>query len=205
MSFNNVTIAIAKGRILEGAQNLWHKSGLPWPVDNDSRQLWFAPQKERPGMLIARARDIPTLVGMGIADLGIVGLDILEEYPNTHVLQVADLSFAHCRVVLAGQKNQWPEGPTRIATKYQRIAQTYFSVHRHPVEMVPLSGSLELAPVIGLAPYIVDIVDTGNTLRQHHLTEIATILESSARLIANASHWRTKPELAQVRQVLQSE
>ncbi|WP_053960934.1 ATP phosphoribosyltransferase [Sulfobacillus thermosulfidooxidans] len=205
MSFQNVTVAIAKGRILEGAKTLWQQSGLLWPVDEESRQLWFAPSPERPGMLIARARDIPTLVGMGIADLGIVGLDVLEEYPNSHVLQVADLKFAQCRVVLAGQKNQWPEGPTRIATKYQRIAQTYFTIHRHPVEMVSLSGSLELAPVIGLAPYIVDIVDTGNTLRQHQLTEIATILESSARLIANASHWRTKPELEHVRHLLQQE
>lgn len=204
MSFANVTVAIAKGRILEDTKRLWQDSGLLWPVDDSSRQLWFAPNAERPGMLIARAKDIPTLVGMGIADLGIVGLDVLEEYPSTHVLQVADLKFAQCRVVLAGKKNQWPEGPTRIATKYQRIAQNYFTVHRHPVEIVSLSGSLELAPVIGLAPYIVDIVDTGNTLRQHHLSEIATILECSARLIANASHWRTKPELERVRHLLQN-
>ncbi len=190
---------------MEGTRSLWQQKGLPWPVDEDSRQLWFAPENERPGVLIARARDIPTLVGLGIADLGIVGLDVLEEYPNTHVLQVADLNFAHCRVVLAGQKNQWPVGPTRIATKYQRIAQNYFNVHRHPVEILPLSGSLELAPVIGLAPYIVDIVDTGNTLRQHHLIEITTILKSSARLIANQSHWRTKPEVEQVRRTLKND
>ncbi len=187
---------------MKGSQSLWKQTGLPWPVDEDSRQLWFRPQDDHPGVLIARARDIPTLVGMGIADLGIVGLDVLEEYSNTHVLQVADLDFAHCRVVLAGQNEHWPVGPTRIATKYQRITQNYFSVHRHPVEIVHLSGSLELAPVIGLAPYIVDIVDTGNTLRQHHLIEIVTILKSSARLIANQSHWRTKPGLEQLRQVL---
>jgi ATP phosphoribosyltransferase len=202
MTFANVTVAVAKGRILDGTEQLWKSSGMQWPLTANSRQLWFAPEPGRPGMLIARARDIPTLVAMGIADLGVVGLDVLEEYPTTQILQVADLGFAVCRVVLAGRERLWPVGPTRIATKYQRIAQAYFSVHRHPVEIVPLSGSLELAPVIGLAPYIVDIVDTGATLRQHNLVEVATILESSARLIANPSHWRTKPELEEMRKML---
>ncbi|POB11636.1 ATP phosphoribosyltransferase [Sulfobacillus sp. hq2] len=199
MTFDNVTVAVAKGRILEGAETLWEQQGLPWPIDKESRKLWFSPEAARPGMLIARARDIPTFVAMGIADLGIVGLDVLEEHPNAQIIQVADLHFATCRVVLAGKERQWPAGPTRIATKYQRIAQAYFAVHHHPVEIVPLSGSLELAPVIGLAPYIVDIVDTGSTLRQHQLVEIATIMESSARLIANPSHWRTKPALEHLR------
>lgn len=202
MTFSNVTIAVAKGRILEGTRALWVQRGLTWPVDAESRKLWFSPNALRPGMLIARARDIPTLVAMGIADLGVVGLDVLEEHPNSQILQVADLKFGACRIVLAGRERQWPAGPTRIATKYQRIAQAYFSLHHHPVELVPLSGSLELAPVIGLAPYIVDIVDTGNTLRQHQLVEIATVMESSARLIANPSHWRTKPSLEAVRQIL---
>ncbi len=204
MIYSNLTVAVAKGRILESTEALWKDRGISWPIPPNSRQLWFSPELSQPGMIIARARDIPTLVAMGIADLGIVGLDVLEEYPTPQILQVADLGFSACRVVLAAQKQQWPVGPTRIATKYQRIAQQYFARHQHPVEIVSLSGSLELAPVIGLAPYIVDIVDTGATLRQHHLVEVATILESTARLIANPSHWRTKPALEELRRTLLS-
>lgn len=198
----NLTLAVAKGRILQGTENLLRDAGFDWPNLKSSRHLWFPASDRRPGLIVARAKDIPTLVSRGIADLGVVGLDILREYPDAEVLEVSDLKFASCRVVLASQEADWPKGPSRIATKYQRIARQYFAEHRHPIEIVSLSGSLELAPLIGLAPYIVDIVDTGQTLREHGLVEVTTILQSSARLIANSAHWRTNPGVLTFRNTL---
>lgn len=197
-----LTIAIAKGRILDGARQLFEDAGVDWAIAPDSRQLWAPPADRTPGLIIARAKDISTFVAQGIADLGIVGLDILREYPDPGILEVADLAFAQCRVVLAGRRHEWPDGPCRVATKYQHITRSFFQSRSHPIEIVAMSGSLELAPVVGLAPYIVDIVDTGGTLREHGLTEITTILSSSARLIANPSHWRTKPAVPEFKQRL---
>lgn len=199
-----VTLAIAKGRILESTRGLFEKMDMPWPLVESSRQLWFPPTNEAPGIIIARTKDVPTLVHEGIADLGIVGFDVLRENPLPSLLEVCDLKIAPCRIVLAGQSLDWPEGPTKIATKYQHITQQFFAEKRLPIELVPLSGSLELAPIIGLAPYIVDIVDTGRTLREHQLVEITTIMTSTARLIANASHWRTKPHVHDLREKLRA-
>jgi ATP phosphoribosyltransferase len=200
--FEEVTVAIAKGRILDGAAALWSRAQLPWPLSDGTRQLWFRARPERPGVIVARSRDIPTLVAHGVADLGIVGWDILKEYPEPGVLEVADLGFSRCRVVLAGTLPHWPKGPSRIATKYRRITEEYFRQRQHPIEIVPLSGSLELAPVLNLAPYIVDIVDTGRTLREHGLREVTTLFASTARLIANPSLWRSKPAMLLFRQRL---
>jgi len=199
MKWTHVTVAVAKGRILDGTRRLWTEAGLVWPIRDKSRQLWARPTDQTPGVIIARSRDISTLVARGIADLGVVGLDVLREYPDPGVIQVADLAFARCRVVLAGKQPVWPEGPTRIATKYRRIAEQFFREQAHPIEIVSLSGSLELAPLIGLAPYIVDIVDTGRTLKEHGLVEVTTLFESTARLIANPALWRTKPAVGALR------
>lgn len=197
-----VTLAVAKGRILQDARQLLQAAGWSWPFADDSRQLWVRPQGERPGLIIARAKDVTTLVSRGIAHLGIVGLDVLREHPNADILEVADLEFAQCRIVLAGGTPTWPDGPCEIATKYERVARNFFATREHPIRIVPMSGSLELAPLIGLAPYIVDIVDTGRTLQEHGLVEVTTILESSARLIANPSHWRTNPSVVRFRHIL---
>ncbi|MCL5116548.1 MAG: ATP phosphoribosyltransferase [Firmicutes bacterium] len=190
MSYN-VTIAVAKGRTLEAVRQRWLECGWDWPESSNSRQLWFPPDRARPGLIVARGADIPMLVQRGIAEFGIVGLDMLREHPTDGVLEVLDLDVAHCRLALAGAKMEWPDGPARIATKYQRVARDFFRRRSHPVEIVPLSGSLELAPAIGLAPYIVDVVQTGATLKAHGLYEISTVFHSSARLIANAAVWRT--------------
>ncbi|MCY0909973.1 MAG: ATP phosphoribosyltransferase [Sulfobacillus thermotolerans] len=196
------TMAVAKGRILQDAEALWQNSGWIWPVANGTRQLWFPPQKRQPGLIIARGRDILTMVRLGIADMGIVGHDILLEYGSCGLLDVADLKFAACRIVLAGQTQEWPQGPVRVASKYQNVSQKFFETLGHPVEIVPLSGSLELAPGLGIAPFIIDIVDTGQTLKEHHLVEIHTIHHSSARLIANPARWRTQRQLIEARNKL---
>lgn len=192
----SVTIALAKGRILGDVEALWMRSGWPWP--NGDRQLWFPPCEERPGVVIARGPDIPKLVERGIASFGIVGRDVLEEQEDAGVLEILDLAIAPCRMVLASLDAQWPEGPARVASKYPEVTRRYFRQNAHPVEVVGLSGSLELAPHIGLAPYIVDIVQTGRTLRQHRLKEVATIFHSTARLIANPAAWRRGGESERV-------
>ncbi len=184
----SLTIALAKGRILVDVEALWRQSGWPWP--NGERQLWFPPSEERPGVVVARGPDIPKLVERGIASFGIVGRDVLEEQADADILEVLDLDIAPCRMVLASLDAQWPEGPARVASKYPEVTRRYFRRNAHPVEVVGLSGSLELAPHIGLAPYIVDIVQTGRTLRQHGLQEVATVFHSTARLIANPAAWR---------------
>jgi ATP phosphoribosyltransferase len=123
----------------------------------------------------------------------------LEERDSDDVLQVGDLDLAVCRVVLAGRTSERPDGPFLVASKYRRLTERYLERRHWQADIVPLSGSLELAPLIGLAPYIVDIVETGETLRQHHLVEIETVMTSNARLIANPAHWRAKPEVPAVR------
>jgi ATP phosphoribosyltransferase len=196
---SELTVAIAKGRILDSFRILWEGSVGHWPIPETSRQLWFPPTEQSPGMLVARARDIATLVALGVADVGVVGLDVLREYPTPDVLEVADLEISQCRVVIAGIHTDWPQGPVRIATKYPRIAGSFLKQHQIAGELVPLSGSLELAPVLGLASYIIDIVDTGRTLQEHDLFEVSTIMASSARLIANPAHFYTKPEVQEFR------
>ncbi|MCY0877931.1 MAG: ATP phosphoribosyltransferase [Firmicutes bacterium] len=190
---HELTVAVAKGRVLEEFQNLWELAGWPWPVTN-GRALWFPPSSRAPGLIIARGQDIPMLVQRGIAAFGVVGRDILEEKGAQGVLEVLDLHIARCHLALASPVDHWPDGPVRVATKYPNIAHRYFAERQHPIEVVQLSGSLELAPHIGLAPYIVDIVQTGRTLSHHHLVEVARIMESSAWLIANPAFWRTHQE-----------
>ncbi len=199
-----LTMAVAKGRVLDELQELWIKAGWPWPVASNGRALWFPPSLHAPGLIIARGQDIPMLVQRGIAAFGVVGRDILEEKGASGVLEVLDLGIAHCHLALAARMARWPDGPVRVATKYPRIAQRFFAERQHPIELVALSGSLELAPHIGLAPYIVDIVQTGRTLRQHDLVEVTRIMDSSAWLIANPAFWRTHADARAVYQQLLS-
>ncbi len=197
--FDDVRIAIAKGRILEQVIPRWRSAGLGWPLAPASRQLWFKGTREGPGGLIVRGPDVPVLVARGAADLGIVGADLLEEQGPIDVLEVADLDLAICRVVLAGVRPELPDGPFVVASKYRRITEGYLARRHFQADIVRLSGSLELAPLIGLAPYIIDIVETGETLRQHRLNEIEIVMQSHARLIANPAHWRSKPEVVAIR------
>lgn len=199
---DNLTIAVSKGRILESLADLFQKGGWSWP--RETRQLWFPPQGLRPGLVVARGQDIPTLVERGAAAFGIVGRDILAERDGVDVLDVLDLGLAQCRLVVASLDGLPPVGPVRVATKYPNVTHRYFSAAGHTVEVVPLTGSLELAPHLGLAPYIVDVVQTGQTLRQHMLREVDTVLTSSARLIVNPAVWRTTDQARTLYEVLRS-
>lgn len=197
--YNDVRVAIAKGRILEQLVPRWSEAGLDWPLASTSRQLWFSGSDQGPGSIIVRGPDVATLVARGTADLGIVGSDLLAEHEPDNILQVGRLNLARCRVVLAGIRPELPNGPFLVASKYRKITRDYLERHHWQADIVPLSGSLELAPLIGLAPYIVDIVETGETLREHHLVEIDTVMKSHACLIANPAHWRAKPEVVAIR------
>lgn len=197
--FGDVRVALAKGRIMEQVASRWEASPFPWRLRPDSRRLWFEGDDEGPGAFIVRGPDIPVLVERGVADLGIVGMDLLAERGESDLLVVSRLKLAQCRVVLAGKDRTPPDGPFLVASKYRRLTSAYLARKHWQADIVPLSGSLELAPWIGLAPYIVDIVETGETLREHDLVEIETVFTSSAVLIANPAHWRTKPEVVAVR------
>lgn len=186
---HDVVVAVSKGRIWDDMEALWTEAGWQWPIVR-GRQLTFPPSGQSPGLLMVRGSDVPTLVRLGAAQFGIVGRDVLAEHPDHGVLDVLDLGIGQCRLVLAGQSAQWPAGPARVATKYPHSTRSFFHQIHHPVEIVPLSGSVELAPVIGLASYIVDLVATGQTLRAHGLMEIQEIFTSTARLVVNPGFWR---------------
>lgn len=202
LGFDDIRVAIAKGRILSQMKPRWIEAEFPWPLQSDSAKLWFEASRSGPGAIIVRGQDVATLVARGVADLGVVGTDLLVERRLNDVLQVADLDVAECRVVLAGEQSTRPDGPFLVASKYQNITRDFLNRNHLQADIVPMGGSLELAPVIGLAPYIVDIVDTGVTLRQHHLVEIETVMHSHACLIANPAHWRAKPEVVAIRDQL---
>lgn len=194
---DTVTIALPKGRLLNPSIELFRKNGLlPRGLQANSRKLLFENRKHRIRMVIVRAVDVPTYVEYGAADLGIVGKDmLLEQEPD--VYEPLDLRFGACRIIVAGPKTAavtptWSASKLKIATKYPRITERYFNEKGLSVEIIRLSGAIELAPLVGLAEQIVDLITTGTTLRENRLEEQATIAQSSARLIVNRASLKTK-------------
>jgi len=200
-----ITIALPKGRLLEGAIALCAKIGLSHPdLAPTTRHLSFAIADEAVRLVIVRDVDVSTYVEYGAADLGIVGKDrLLEQRPA--VYEPLDLGFGPCRIVLAEPAafRARPAGWTtkRVATKYPNIAERYFLRKGLPAEIIKLSGTIELAPLVGLADQIVDIVDTGATLRAHHLVEVEELVRSTARVIVNRASMKTKHH--RVRRIIQ--
>lgn len=197
-----LVIAVSKGRILECALPLLARAGIETVDDPDtSRKLVLETNIPALSLLIIRAADVPTYVEYGAADLGIAGKDVLMEYDGEDYYEPLDLGIAHCKLVVAGLPNgeAWPRR-LRIATKYSRIARDYFSERGMQVEIVKLYGSMELAPVVGLADRIVDLVNTGDTLKANGLVPIEEICDVSSRLIVNKAALKTKH--AQVQRVI---
>jgi len=194
---DTVTVALPKGRLLNPSLDLFQKHGmLPRGMRADSRKLLFENQKHRIRMVIVRAMDVPTYVEYGAADLGIVGKDVLLEQ-DPDVYEPLDLRFGACRIIVAGPKTAtvtptWSAAKLKIATKYPRIAERYFNEKGLSVEIIRLSGAVELAPLVGLSEQIVDLITTGTTLRENHLEEQATIAQCTARLIVNRASLKTK-------------
>lgn len=190
-----LTLALPKGRLLTPALELLRRIGLDG-VDFDSRRLIFVDEGHGLRVLILKPADIPSYVEYGAADLGIVGKDILlEQEPD--VYEPLDLGFGFCRLVVAEPAELWKrDDPTRwswvrVATKYPNLTERYFSERGVQVELIRLDGSIELAPLVGLADRIVDLVQSGETLRANGLVEVAEIMQSTARLIVNRASLKT--------------
>src|ERR1700757_4561955 len=191
-----LTLALSKGRILDDSLPLLAKIGLA-PAGDVGRLLRLPSQDKDVSLLIIRPADVPTYVEYGAADLGIVGKDVLmEQEPD--VYEPVDLGFGFCRLVVAEPKELWERDDpakwswVRVATKYPTLTERYFSARGIQVEIVRLDGSIELAPLVGLAERIVDLVQSGETLRANGLVEVAEITCSTARLIVNRASMKTE-------------
>jgi ATP phosphoribosyltransferase len=189
-----LTLAVSKGRIFEEALPLLAAAGVVPTVDPDkSRKLIIPTNREDVQLLIVRASDVPTYVEYGAADLGIAGKDALLEYGPEGLYEPLDLNIARCRLMTAA-----PVGGIasrrrlRVATKYVRTAQGYFARRGIQADIIKLYGSMELAPLVGLADCIVDLVDTGNTLRANGLEPRELIMEISSRLVVNKAAMKMK-------------
>jgi ATP phosphoribosyltransferase len=190
-----LTLALPKGRLLDPALSLLSAMGIA-SLDADSRRLLFTDTVANLRFILLKPADVPTYVEYGAADLGIVGQDILlEQQPD--VYEPVDLGFGFCRLVVAEPRELWErDDPSRwswvrVATKYPTLAERYFSERGIQVEIVRLDGSIELAPLVGLAERIVDLVQSGETLRANGLVEVAQIVTSTARLIVNRASLKT--------------
>jgi ATP phosphoribosyltransferase len=191
----SLTLALPKGRLLDPALSLLTGLGIHG-LDGDSRRLLVTDEKADLRFVFLKPADVPTYVEYGAADLGIVGKDILlEQQPD--VYEPVDLGFGFCRLVVAEPRELWERDDpakwswVRVATKYPTLTERYFSERGIQVELVRLDGSIELAPLVGLAERIVDLVQSGETLRANGLVEVAEIMTSTARLIVNRASLKT--------------
>ncbi len=189
-----LTIAVSKGRLYRECEPLLRAVGTA-PLDDPerSRRLLLATADEQVRLLIVRASDVPTYVQYGAADLGVAGKDVLLEHGGAGLYEPLDLGIGRCRLALAAPSgSSLTDEGLRIATKYVRSTREYFAALGRQVETIKLYGSMELAPLVGLADAIVDLVDTGNTLRANGLEVVATLQEISARLVVNKASMKMK-------------
>ena len=196
-----LSIALPKGRLGEKVYERFARAGYPCPeVLSESRKLIF----ENPDLSVryfwAKPSDVPIYVERGAADIGVAGKDILLEY-EPDVYELADLDTGKCRMCVAGPAGVYQDDKKtlRVATKFSRIARMYYAKKGRDIDIIHLNGSIEIAPIIGLSDVIVDIVETGSTLRENHLEILETIVPLSARLIANrASYFFRKEQVDQL-------
>ncbi len=194
---DKITIAVSKGRIFDEAMPLLAQLDIV-PRDDpvESRKLILETNQANIQILIIRATDVPTYVERGAAELGIAGKDVLMEYSGDGLYEPIDLGIAKCRMMLAGVKGAGPiTDRPRVATKYINITRDYFANKGQQVEIIKLYGSMELGPVLGLSDWIVDLVDTGNTLKANGLETLEHIADISSRLIVNKAAMKMKPAL----------
>jgi ATP phosphoribosyltransferase len=196
-----MTFALSKGRIFDEALPLLKLAGLmPQESPESSRRLILQTQRADLRLLIVRASDVPTYVQYGAADLGIAGSDVLAEQGSEGLVQPVDLGIAKCRMSVAVPKGLDYQAMVqrgariRVASKYVQIAKTHFAAKGMHVDLIKLYGSMELAPLVGLADVIVDLVSTGGTLKANGLKEVEKISDVSARLIVNQAALKTRPE-----------
>jgi ATP phosphoribosyltransferase len=192
-----VTIALSKGRIFDETLPLLAAAGIV-PTDNPttSRKLILDTSRADVKLVVIRATDVPTYVEYGAADLGIAGKDVLMEHGGDGLYEPLDLGIARCRMMTAGPLNApEPRRRRRVATKFVNIARRWYAEQGRQVEIIKLYGSMELAPLVGLADRIVDLVDTGNTLRANGLVPLEHIADISSRLVVNKVSMKIKHPL----------
>ena len=194
-----ITIALPKGKLFGLSAELLKKIG--WTAEGlheKSRKLIITNEESRLKFIITKTADVPTYVEYGAADIGIIGKDVILE-SGKDIYELMDLGFGKCHLMMAVPKDK--KRPrledynyTRVATKFPRIAENFFTSRGMQMEYIKLNGSIELAPIIGMSESIVDIVETGTTLRENNLEEIVTIMDATARLIANRVSYKLKFE-----------
>lgn len=190
-------VAIPKGRIVKHISRLFQQAGIHLPEDlEDTRKFIIPAHKVGMEFIIAKPADVPTYVEYGVADLGVVGKDVLME-ENRNVYELLDLGIARCRFSVIGLPDWQPVLNPRVASKFPNVASQYFREKGQQVEVIKLNGNVELAPLIGLADRIVDLVETGNTIRENGLVEMGKIADITSRLIANRVSYRMKNEAIQ--------
>ena len=191
---NALTIALSKGRIFEETLPLLEQAGVI-PVDDPetSRKLILDTNQDDVKLVIIRAADVPTYVSYGAADVGVAGKDVLLEHGGGGLYEPLDLKIARCRLMVAGPEHRETNRKRlRIATKYVKCTQRFYADRQEQVEIIKLYGSMELAPLVGLADCIVDVVDTGNTLKANGLVPLEHIANISSRLVVNRASMKMK-------------
>ncbi len=191
---DSMVIALSKGRILDDTLPLLAQAGIE-PQDDirKSRKLIFDTNRPEVRLVVLRATDVPTYVSYGVADLGVSGKDVLLENAAENLCEPLDLEIAKCRLMTAGIKGHVPpRRRRRVATKFVNVARQYYAANGVQADLIKLYGGMELAPLMGLAEEIVDIVDTGNTLKANGLEARELIADISSRLIANQAAMKMK-------------
>ena len=189
-----INIALPKGRLGKKVYNILESIGYGCPeILEDNRKLVFEDKKNNVRYFWVKPSDVGIYVERGAADVGVVGKDIILEY-NPDIYELIDMGIGKCRVCVAGIKGERPdtEKTLRIATKFENIAKDYYRKKGRDIEIIKLNGSIELAPILGLSDVIVDIVETGTTLKENNLEVKEEIVDISARFIANKSSYKFK-------------
>ena len=196
---SQLIIALSKGRILKDTLPLLKVAGIELLEDPDkSRKLIFPTTHPQVNIIIIRATDVPTYVENGAADIGVAGKDVLMEHGASGVYEPLDLNIAKCKLMVAGKVNAPAvNGRLRVATKFVNLTKQYYAQKGEQVEVIKLYGSMELAPLMGLADRIVDVVDTGKTLKENGLEPLELISHISSRLIVNKASFKRKADLIQ--------
>lgn len=192
-----LTIALPKGKLFYLAKDLFAKVGFVADnLEEKSRKLVITNEELKLKFIIAKTADVPTYVEHGAADIGVIGKDVLME-AQKDVYELLDLGFGRCHLMMAVPKDKkraklTDYTHTRVVTKFPNVAKQFFTSKGMQMEYIKMNGSIELGPIVGLSESIVDIVETGTTLRENNLEEIAFIAEASARLIANRASFKLK-------------
>ncbi|SMN15003.1 ATP phosphoribosyltransferase [uncultured Candidatus Thioglobus sp.] len=189
-----LTIALSKGRILEQTLPLLKKAGLKiTDAELNSRKLILDTNLDDVKVIVIRATDVPVFLQHGAADIGIAGKDVLLEHGANGLFELLDLGIAKCKLMVAARdEGKLKQSTLKIATKYVNSAKRHFEGKNQQIEIIKLYGAMELAPVVGLAHCIVDLVDTGNTLKANGLVPLEHIENISTRLVVNAASFKTK-------------